>query len=179
MRLLLCEIENEGSTVERELSQTWLQEVLSGAGPIEFRALQGNTISLKARRLGLDVTIESSFTLRLAPECAACAREFKMDVVVAFALNLKPKPRKKKVLADDVELSSQELDEFFYEGDAINLEEIFREQVLLALPMYPRCTPECQGLCPSCGANLNQGNCGCDRGDLDPRLAVLQTLNKH
>jgi len=179
LRLLLCEIENEGSTVERELGQTWLQEVLSGAGPIEFRALQGNTISIKARRLGLDVTIESGFTLRLAPECAACAREFEMDVPVAFSLNLKPKPHRKKTLADDVELCSQELDEFFYEGDAVDLEEILREQVLLALPMYPRCTPECQGLCPSCGANLNQRNCGCDRGDLSHHLAVLHPRNKH
>ena len=179
MRLLLCEIEAEGSTVDRELSQTWLQEVLRGAGSVEFRVLQEQTISVKARRVGLDVVLEASFSLRLAPECAACTREFEMDVPVTFSLDLKPKPQQRKVLADELELTALELDDFFYEGDAIDLEEILREQVLLALPMYPRCSTECKGLCSVCGANLNQRNCGCDRRALDPRLAVLQAVNKH
>jgi uncharacterized protein len=50
------------------------------------------------------------------------------------------------------------------------------EQFVLALPFKPLCSETCKGLCPTCGADLNEGPCGCDEGGLDPRLAALRTL---
>ena len=38
------------------------------------------------------------------------------------------------------------------------------------------CREDCKGLCPKCGANLNRGECGCSRREIDPRLAVLQRI---
>ena len=64
-------------------------------------------------------------------------------------------------------------------GDVIDLDEILREQIILALPMYPRCSPECRGLCPVCGIDLNQETCDCQRDEIDPRLAVLKTFTKN
>ena len=49
-----------------------------------------------------------------------------------------------------------------------------REHVLLELPLVPLCAPDCQGLCATCGADLNQGPCGCDRTTVDPRWAALE-----
>jgi uncharacterized protein len=51
-----------------------------------------------------------------------------------------------------------------------------REQCYLAIPMKPLCRPDCQGLCPVCGTNLNIERCQCNPQWQDPRLAVLQTL---
>lgn len=59
-------------------------------------------------------------------------------------------------------------------GDAINISELIRETVLLSQPLNHICDAACKGLCPKCGANLNRGDCGCDRRVVDPRLAVLQ-----
>ena len=50
------------------------------------------------------------------------------------------------------------------------------EEAILALPTRPLCAEDCRGLCPRCGANLNQGACGCPAAPPDPRLAVLHTL---
>lgn len=50
------------------------------------------------------------------------------------------------------------------------------EQFVLALPPNPLCRPDCKGLCPECGANLNEGMCACARDEGDPRLAVLRGL---
>ena len=47
--------------------------------------------------------------------------------------------------------------------DSIDMEPLVREQVLLELPLVPLCAADCQGLCATCGADLNQGECGCDR----------------
>ena len=47
-------------------------------------------------------------------------------------------------------------------GDQLDLEPLARDAVLLELPQAPLCSEGCQGLCPTCGANLNDGPCGCE-----------------
>ena len=60
----------------------------------------------------------------------------------------------------------------------IDLAPLVRELSLLSVPIKVLCRPDCQGLCQQCGANLNFGECGCEREEIDPRLAVLQSLLK-
>jgi uncharacterized protein len=50
------------------------------------------------------------------------------------------------------------------------------EQFLLAVPVHPLCSPQCQGICPGCARNLNTGACVCGDGESDPRLAALRNL---
>ena len=45
----------------------------------------------------------------------------------------------------------------------IDLTGAVREEVALAAPVFPLCRPDCAGLCPRCGADLNPGPCGCAR----------------
>lgn len=58
----------------------------------------------------------------------------------------------------------------------LDLAPLLREQSWLAIPMKPLCDPNCKGLCPQCGANLNSEPCTCDRGRIDPRLELLKDL---
>jgi uncharacterized protein len=60
-------------------------------------------------------------------------------------------------------------------GDHIDLEPLARETIILALPLAPLCREDCAGLCPTCGADLNRGPCGC-AADTDPRWAALDAL---
>jgi uncharacterized protein len=60
---------------------------------------------------------------------------------------------------------------------AVELDEVIREQLILAVPDYPLCREECLGLCPRCGKDLNEGPCGC-RSAPDPRWSALEPL-KH
>lgn len=62
------------------------------------------------------------------------------------------------------------------EGEEVDLAEPVREHLLLALPVKKLCRPDCRGLCPVCGQNLNAGDCGCERERVDPRLARLEDL---
>ncbi|HEX4161017.1 MAG TPA: DUF177 domain-containing protein [Acidimicrobiales bacterium] len=68
-------------------------------------------------------------------------------------------------------------DEDFYpiELDAIDLTPLVRDAVVLELPMAPLCKEDCAGLCPQCGANRNEGDCGCV-APRDPRWANLDVL---
>jgi uncharacterized protein len=57
----------------------------------------------------------------------------------------------------------------------LDLRGPLREELLLAVPQFVECSPDCRGLCPDCGANLNAGPCGC-RPKRDPRWGALSDL---
>lgn len=60
--------------------------------------------------------------------------------------------------------------------DFIDLELLAREALVLDLPLAPLCRQDCRGLCPTCGADLNQGDCDCPAVEVDPRWAALDVL---
>jgi uncharacterized protein len=60
--------------------------------------------------------------------------------------------------------------------EQVDLEPLVREVVLLELPQAPLCREDCRGLCPRCGADLNEGPCECPPDDIDPRWAALDAL---
>ena len=62
------------------------------------------------------------------------------------------------------------------EHHILDLTEAIRQYTVLAVPMKPLCSGNCAGLCPSCGHNLNQGECGCPSPDTDPRWANLRKI---
>ena len=63
------------------------------------------------------------------------------------------------------------------EGDEVELSPYVEEAVNLALEYRPLCSETCQGLCPSCGSNLNHETCDCSqKRSVDPRLAALEGL---
>ncbi|HUQ90965.1 MAG TPA: DUF177 domain-containing protein [Bryobacteraceae bacterium] len=76
----------------------------------------------------------------------------------------------------EVEIHEGEIEIGFYEGDSLELEEILREFVLLALPMRKVCKPDCKGICPVCGRNRNEAACGCEVKLTDDRWAALKNL---
>lgn len=59
----------------------------------------------------------------------------------------------------------------------VDLTDAVREEVFLAMPQFVECRPDCAGLCPRCGANLNDGPCGCAR-EADPRWDALRTAQR-
>ena len=61
-------------------------------------------------------------------------------------------------------------------GDHIDLEPLAREAIVLALPLVPLCRPDCKGLCPNCGADLNAGPCACETNNRDARWSALDAL---
>ncbi|GMT42281.1 MAG: hypothetical protein IEMM0002_0692 [bacterium] len=65
-----------------------------------------------------------------------------------------------------------------YDGVTINIHPLVRDNLIMAMPIKPLCRGDCKGLCVKCGADLNVADCGCERGDVDARLAVLRKLKE-
>ena len=73
------------------------------------------------------------------------------------------------------EVAEEDLDVFPFDGERIDLEPLFREQFVLAIPYAPLCAETCKGLCPQCGIDRNTATCTCEP-PIDPRLAALKGL---
>ncbi len=74
-------------------------------------------------------------------------------------------------------LNREDNDELIVIPDGqLDLAELAGADILLELPTSMVCDEGCKGLCPECGANLNEGDCGCRPSAGDPRLAKLREL---
>ena len=68
----------------------------------------------------------------------------------------------------------EEFDKSAAVDDLLDVTELLRDVLLAAQPMKNLCKADCKGLCPVCGANLNEGDCGCDKFIVNPKLAALK-----
>ena len=67
-------------------------------------------------------------------------------------------------------------DAFEIVGDQIDLSRMVKENILLEAPIAPLCRPDCAGLCPICGTDLNVASCDCVTVEVDPRWQALSQL---
>ena len=89
-----------------------------------------------------------------------------------------------KALTGRAEVEVQELyqsvisdpDAYPITGEQLDLLEMARENVLLAVPLAPLCRADCRGLCPQCGTDLQVETCSCTRAERDDRWAALDSL---
>lgn len=102
--------------------------------------------------------------------CARCLEPGREPIELEFELALVPQPAPSQ---GERELETEELDQEFIVGERLDLVELIKEQILLSRPMINLCREDCRGLCPTCGANHNQGGCDCPENEVDPRLAAL------
>jgi len=134
-------------------------------------------VKAKVEKVGREILIRGSVKTQLELECSRCLTHFLYSVAENFQTIFQPFSAS-RVSEEEVELAKEDLDIEFYKDDIIDLTNIVRDQILLSIPMIPICETQCQGLCPHCGQNLNQGKCSCSAEAIDPRWRKLQDFAK-
>jgi len=119
-----------------------------------------------------DLRIEGTLRTALKYQCSRCLKTFSHDLDAAFTLFYLPQTEWKK--DEEVELKYEDMVIGYYDGVQLDVDLMVLEQIELALPMRFICREGCRGLCPSCGADLNEGSCSCKADTTDSRLAVLK-----
>lgn len=131
-----------------------------GSRPIVHPVLVEGSVSNHAGALMLKGTARSLLEL----DCDRCCRHFTREKIVPLDT----------LLAQ--ELEDEENDEIFLlDGTELDLDEVVTTDFVLAMDTKNLCSDDCKGLCPKCGANLNDGPCTC-RPETDPRWAALSQL---
>ncbi|HET6418831.1 MAG TPA: DUF177 domain-containing protein [Geobacteraceae bacterium] len=140
------------------------------SGECEFTAPV--KIDLTAAReydhIRVDGHVETTARLR----CSRCLEVYETRIASSFSLFYNKDSG--APLDDEIELREEELSTISYHGDYIDFTSELEDQLLMEVPFKPLCKEECKGLCGTCGANLNEGDCGCSRGGPDFRFGALK-----
>ena len=119
------------------------------------------SVSNKASVVSLNLNIEYTF----AAPCDRCGVFAQHNHTVIID----------KLLATAIE--RQESDTIITVPDMkLDVDEFVYSEVILDLPSKHLCNEDCKGICFKCGKNLNEGECGCNTREVDPRLAKLMEL---
>jgi uncharacterized protein len=186
MRVNIDEIKDAGLARSWDVPREQLDGFVAGdrAG---YRARGPAHVDARLEKVERRIRIAAIAKAELSAACGRCLAPVRVDVPVEFELTLVPADEygageesgarheaEKGHVGGSFEPADAE--EETYSGKMVDLDPIVREQIVLALPSYPVCDESCKGLCPVCGANLNDRECGCDRHVPDPRWAGLKNV---
>jgi uncharacterized protein len=121
-----------------------------------------------------DIRVVGELATSVESDCARCLAPVTREVKRNYELLYRPQGI--DAGREEISVTDAEAEIGYYQGEGIELRDILREQILLAVPMKLVCREECKGLCPQCGQNLNQGDCKCAAPVGDPRWEALRDL---
>ena len=138
------------------------------------RLIEPAAVTGKVRLSGNQVFLNGHIDTRVQVECDRCLKQVELPVSADFALEYIPGSDYES--SDVAELTEAEMSVSVFDGDAIDVDEIVKEQILLTVPTRMLCREDCKGICPECGTDRNTGECSCVTDDIDPRWAALKNL---
>jgi uncharacterized protein len=172
MCLMQIEIESLGRE-GRPFAHTYLAGELSLEDE-SLRLLEDVEVRGRARRKGKRVRLSGEIKTKLEKPCDRCLHSVILPVELAFeATFVSPD---EELARESPVLEAEDLDASILEGSAIDMDEVVREQILLAADERTLCREKCRGLCPQCGVNLNDERCACESSEVDPRWDALGEL---
>ena len=120
--------------------------------PIEY--------DLRIAKSGDNVWVAGPVKARLSLTCARCLEDFAFTVESELGIELLPKSAASS--APELELQTDQMNLYYFEGEEIDLDPYVFEEVMLNLPVKALCSEACKGICPACGKNLNVELCHCE-----------------
>lgn len=133
-----------------------------------FQILEPITVTGQMVNIGGSLELDAKGEAKLRLVCDRCLEEF--EQVLPFVIQ----ERFKKAESDGAAEPNPDI--VMLEGDTVALDALIYDAVVMHLPSKVLCDEDCKGLCPSCGQNLNQGDCKCDTRPTDPRFDILDKL---
>jgi uncharacterized protein len=129
------------------------------------------TAQLLNHSLG-EIRVHGKLSVKMEATCDRCLERAAFPINSPF--DLVYLPAEDDPAGGEKEVNRQAIEVGYYEGSGLALNDVLREVVLLALPMRLVCSEACKGICPSCGQNRNQDECGCRPRAEDDRWSKLK-----
>jgi uncharacterized protein len=146
-------------SIARPLAGTGTSLAHVGDAPVEAQ--------LRIESVVEGVLVTGGVSAAATLECSRCLKEVISDLSLEVC---ELYTSEKKAEEDD--------DAYALTGSDMNLEPLLRDALTLALPLNPLCKPDCKGICPHCGTDLNQRSCECKEDETDPRWADLAKVRE-
>ncbi len=156
----------EDKEVTRKV-QIGLESFVSRLG--EFPVIKAAPVALKmANRGNKRLLIQGDVDLTVSIPCSRCLKEVPTDIRFSIDKEL----RLENAVAHDEEMEASGC----LIGSHLDIDKLVYGEILVNWPMKVLCGEDCRGICRVCGRDLNEGSCGCQRTELDPRMAAIQDI---
>ena len=170
MRYNVAQLLKEASGATRHYQ---LDEDISGLDPalVPTQHLHGEITML---RTGTGILVTGHLSTQVEVTCSRCLAPLEVGLGIDVEEEFQPTVD----VVTGRHLVMEEEDEALWIDvhHILDLSEVIRQDLLLALPMHPLCKEDCAGICPVCGQNLNEGPCDCITSEVDPRWSALLSL---
>ena len=115
---------------------------------------------------GAAFQVTGTLTTTIKTSCVRCNAQYEQKLTISFDEHF--------VRA----LDGDEDESYLFRGDELDLTPLVEDQLILHIPIYGLCRPDCKGLCPQCGCDLNKTQCSCKPIEAAPErpLAKLEQL---
>ncbi len=134
----------------------------------DYPILEKENLKLKIENIGDGkLMLTGAMNVLLKGSCNRCLA----DVNVPVSLSIEA-----TVVKPDGFHEIDEDEQYFMNGYEMDAEALIHNEMIMSLPMKVLCRKTCKGLCPVCGKNLNDGECGCDTFVPDPRMAAISDI---
>ncbi|MCY0886674.1 MAG: DUF177 domain-containing protein [Firmicutes bacterium] len=151
-----------GRSERSHLEEPWPAAVAERTGS---RLADPGLVDVLVRNTGAALVVEITGTAEVEATCSRCLKPFRLTVPFSAVEEFREEPGP----------PDEWLGYSRYQADELDLDDVIADAVALAMPMAPVCRPDCRGLCPVCGADRNEIECGCVP-EADPRWEALRGL---
>jgi len=140
----------------------------------DLRLVEPARVEGRIRRKGEEVQVGGTLTTTVETPCARCLKPVLIPIKAEFferfvtAVSWRGE--------EQYELASEDLNLSVFDGETIELDDLVREEIELAIPVQVFCGEDCKGLCPICGVDWNLKTCECGTQDIDSRWEKLKDL---
>lgn len=176
MRIRVDEIPESGRFLHLHWDQDRLSQFLPPDDPFELELIRPVNVDLEIVKGAEHIRIQGSIKGVLQVACHRCLSPFPMpldETVDIFLMDERKAPEEEE---EEKELTEEDLDYQFFDGEVLEIDELIAEQIFLALPFKVLCSETCLGLCPRCGVNLNEESCKCKENTDDSPFAKLKAI---
>ena len=142
-----------------------LEQVSAVYGCYSFKSKSDITFSIRKSSKD-EIAVKGFGDVVLIMPCDRCLCDVEVPLSYEF---------ERTALVPCTDIETQE-DQDYIDGYNLDVDRLVYDEILLKLPGKVLCREDCLGLCPVCGHNLNEGECGCDREVPDPRMSVFKDI---
>jgi uncharacterized protein len=168
MRLELENLEKNGA-----FAHVYAPEELPLEVP-DLRLTEPARVSGTARRKSDGFEVSGNLATKVDTPCARCLKPVELPITGQFSERFVTAVSWRS--EEQHELNREDLDLAVFDGESIDLDQLVREEIVLAVPTQVLCREDCRGLCPTCGIDRNIAKCECGTRQIDSRWEKLKDL---
>jgi len=167
---MIIDISKVVKSINKEVSEEVSIELTSFESRLgDFPILQKSPVVLTiTNQENKTLFIRGAVDITLSIPCGRCLEE--VPTQLCFDIDKKLDITEGALIDDEMEEND------YLIGFELDVDKLVYAEILVNWPMRVLCKEDCEGICNVCGANLNKGDCGCQRTELDPRMAAIQDI---